>query len=42
MWKRYVELPTPVHLLCLGTLVNRAGTLVVVFLSIYILVSTDF
>ena len=36
MWKRYVELPTPVHLLCLGTLVNRAGTLVIVFLSIYI------
>lgn len=36
MWKRYAALPRPVHLLCLGTLVNRAGTLVVVFLSIYI------
>jgi len=36
MWHRYVNLPTPVHLLCLGTFINRAGTLVIVFLSIYI------
>lgn len=31
----YVALPTTVHVLCLGSFLNRAGSFVVVFLSIY-------
>jgi len=35
MLRNYVNLPRAVHLLCLGTFVNRAGTLIVPFLTIY-------
>jgi MFS family permease len=36
MLKQYLNLPRQIHLLCLGTFVNRAGTFVVVFLTIYL------
>ena len=36
MFKQYVELPRPVHILCLGTFINRAGTLLIPFLTIYL------
>lgn len=36
MWRHYANLPRPVHILCLGTFVNRVGTLVIIFLSRYI------
>lgn len=36
MWKQYVSLPRSVHILCLGTFINRAGTFVVVFLTLYL------
>jgi predicted MFS family arabinose efflux permease len=32
----YVRLPRPVHVLCLGTFVNRAGTMLVPFLTLYL------
>ncbi|MBW7905953.1 MAG: MFS transporter [Phycisphaerae bacterium] len=32
----YLRLPRTVHLLCLGTLINRVGTLVIPFLTIYL------
>lgn len=34
--KDYSHLPVPVYLLCLGTFINRAGTLVIIFLSRYL------
>ena len=36
MFRQYTDLPRAVHLLCLGTFVNRAGTFVIPFLTIYI------
>lgn len=36
MLKPYLQLPRPVHILCAGTLVNRAGSFVLVFLTLYI------
>jgi MFS family permease len=36
MLKQYLALPHSVHLLCLGSFVNRAGSFVVVFLTIYL------
>ncbi len=36
MLKQYLALPRSVHLLCLGSLVNRAGSFVVVFLTLYL------
>lgn len=36
MLKRYLELPRSVHVLCLGTLINRAGSFLVVFLTLYL------
>lgn len=36
MIRPYLELPRAVHLLCLGSLINRAGSFVVVFLAIYL------
>lgn len=36
MFKHYLNLPRTVHLLCLGALVNRAGTFLVPFLTIYL------
>lgn len=36
MWKQYLDLPRPIHILCLGTFINRAGSFFVVFLTIYL------
>ena len=36
LWKQYAQLPRAVHVLCLGTLINRAGTFLVVFLTLYL------
>ncbi|MCS7468944.1 MFS transporter [Stieleria sp. ICT_E10.1] len=35
MFRDYLQLPLPVRILCLGSLINRAGSFVLVFLSIY-------
>ncbi|MEM6470267.1 MAG: MFS transporter [Planctomycetota bacterium] len=35
MFANYLSLPRVVHLICLGSLINRAGSFVVIFLSIY-------
>lgn len=34
--RAYVDLPVPVRLLCLGSFINRAGSFVFVFLTIYV------
>lgn len=34
--RRYLSLPRTVHVLCLGVLINRAGTLLVPFLTLYL------
>ncbi len=36
MWARYLQLPRAVYLLCAGTLINRAGTLLIPFLTLYL------
>lgn len=36
MFRDYVNLPRPIHILCLGQFINRAGSFVLVFLTIYI------
>lgn len=36
MLRAYAQLPRPVYFLCLGTFLNRAGTLVVPFMTIYL------
>lgn len=36
MLRPYLQLPRPVHILCAGTFVNRAGSFVLVFLTLYI------
>lgn len=36
MWTHYLSLPRPVYVLCLGTFVNRAGSIVIPFLTIYL------
>ncbi len=36
LFKPYFELPRPVYILCVGTLVNRAGSFFVIFLTIYL------
>ncbi len=36
MLKPYKELPRAVHILCLGTLINRAGTMLMPFLTLYL------
>ncbi|MBK8268692.1 MAG: MFS transporter [Planctomycetes bacterium] len=36
MLRQYLDLPRAVHILCLGTFVNRAGSFFLVFLTIYI------
>jgi len=36
MWKPYWQLPRAVYVLCLGTFVNRAGTLLFPFLTLYL------
>jgi MFS family permease len=35
MLREYWELPRPVRILCLGSLINRAGSFVIIFLTIY-------
>ena len=35
MIRDYLQLPLPVRILCAGSLVNRAGSFVLVFLTIY-------
>lgn len=35
MIRDYLQLPLPVRILCVGSLVNRAGSFVLVFLTIY-------
>ncbi|MEZ6059229.1 MAG: MFS transporter [Planctomycetaceae bacterium] len=34
--RRYVDLPAAVHVLCFGTFLNRAGSFVLLFLTIYV------
>ncbi len=36
MIRQYLDLPRSIHILCLGSLVNRAGTFVVIFLTLYL------
>lgn len=36
MFRSYAQLPRAIHVLCVGTLINRAGTLFVPFLSLYL------
>lgn len=35
-WRQYLQLPGQVYVLCLGTFVNRAGSFVLTFLSLYL------
>ncbi|MCA9136760.1 MAG: MFS transporter [Planctomycetales bacterium] len=35
MLRDYLQLPLPVRILCLGSLINRAGSFVLIFLAIY-------
>ncbi len=39
MIRHYLDLPRSIHILCLGSLVNRAGTFVVIFLTLYLTTS---
>lgn len=36
MLREYLNLPSPIHILCLGQFINRAGSFVLVFLTIYV------
>lgn len=36
MLRQYLNLPRPVHILCLGMFINRAGSFIIPFLAIYI------
>lgn len=36
VWRTYLDLPRSVHILCLGMFINRAGSFVLVFLTIYV------
>jgi MFS family permease len=36
MLRSYLSLPRSVHVLCVGTLINRAGTLLMLFLALYL------
>jgi MFS family permease len=36
MWEPYLKLPRAVYILCIGTLINRAGTLLFPFLTLYL------
>jgi len=36
MLRPYLELPRAVHILCLGTFINRAGTFLIPFLTLYL------
>lgn len=36
MLRHYLDLPRTIHILCLGTFINRAGTFVMMFLTFYL------
>jgi len=36
MLRQYLDLPRTIHILCLGTFINRAGSFVVLFLTFYL------
>lgn len=36
MFRQYLDLPRTIHILCLGTFINRAGSFVVLFLTFYL------
>ncbi len=36
MLRQFLDLPRSIHILCLGTLINRAGSFVVLFLTFYL------
>lgn len=36
MLKHYLELPRSVHVLCVGTFINRAGSFLIIFLTLYL------
>lgn len=36
MFRDYINLPRPIHILCCGMFINRAGSFVLVFLTIYV------
>lgn len=36
MLRQYLDLPRTIHILCLGTFINRAGTFVMLFLTFYL------
>jgi len=42
MLKHYVELPRAVHILCLGSFINRAGSFLATFLTLYLCVKLGF
>jgi MFS family permease len=42
MFKPYLELPRSIYILCAGTLINRAGTFLVSFLTFYLKKSLGF
>jgi len=42
MLRPYLELPRAVHILCLGSFVNRAGTFVIPFLTLYLTTKRGF
>ncbi|MCZ6682270.1 MAG: MFS transporter [Planctomycetota bacterium] len=35
-WRQYADLPRAVHILCLGTFINRAGAFVLPFMALYL------
>jgi MFS family permease len=41
MLRQYVNLPRSIHILCLGSFINRAGTFVVIFLTLYLKTKLD-
>ncbi len=36
MFREYLNLPRAVHILCVGSLINRAGSFVLIFLTVYV------
>ena len=36
MWRAYLQLPRQVYVLCFGTLLNRAGSFILIFLPLYL------
>lgn len=36
MWKSFLQLPGSIYILCLGTFINRAGTFLLVFMTLYL------